>query len=97
LPIPIPADALKAMVATADSPLGPGLLFGPPPGLMISAFHGHMDDGPAFAVRGGAEGRFKESIEQGRAGEGDERGSRENEDATEDDAAATDDEEDSGS
>jgi hypothetical protein len=97
LPIPIPADALKAMVATAESPLAPGLLFGPPPGLMVHAFHARGEDGPAFIGRGGAEGPFKERIEQGRAGEGIESDSRGDEDATEDDAAVSEDEEDDGS
>jgi hypothetical protein len=88
LPIPIPADALKAMVATADSPLGPGLLFGPPPGLMIRAFHGHD---------GRADDQFEEGIDRARAGEGDERDSNEDEGESEDEATVSEDEEDDGS
>jgi hypothetical protein len=52
LPMPIPTDALKAMIATAESPLGPGLLFGPPPGMMIGAFHGRHGEEHDFPGRG---------------------------------------------
>lgn len=70
LPILIPTDALKAMVATAESPLGPGLLFGPHPGMMIRAFHGHAGDGHGFngRMRGGDDGWFGERGERARAG-----------------------------
>ena len=52
LPMPIPTDALKAMVATAESPLRPAMLFGGHPGMMIRAFHGRGDDGLGFHGRG---------------------------------------------
>jgi hypothetical protein len=66
LPMPIPTDALKAMVATAESPLGPGFLLGGHPGVMIRAFHGHGGDGPAFHGRGhgGDDGWFGERGER---------------------------------
>lgn len=51
MPMPIPTDALKAMVATSDGPLGPAMLFGGHPGMIIRAFHGH--GGPGFHGRGG--------------------------------------------
>ncbi len=75
LPMPIPADALKAMVASAESPLGPGPLFGHGPGMMIRAFHGHHGDGRGFAGRGGEGGPFGDkdidNEDRGRAGEDD--------------------------
>ncbi len=96
LPMPIPTDALKAMVATAESPLGPGLLFGPGPGMMIRAFHGHDENGHGFFGRGGEGGPFGDKDERGRAGDGDERGAEgsEGDDGTNtDDSASNDDDE----
>ena len=91
MPIPIPTDALKAMVATAESPLGPAMLFGPHPGVMIRAFQGHHGDGPGFHGRGhgGDDGWFGERGERERAGIW--------EKATDDDAAAGEEKEDEAS
>jgi hypothetical protein len=65
LPMPIPTDALKAMVATAESPLGPGFLLGGHPGMVMRTFHGRGDDGPGFHRRGhgGDDGWFGERAE----------------------------------
>ena len=93
LPMPIPTDALKAMVATAESPLGPGLLFGHGPGMMGRGFHGHDDDGRGFAGRGGEGGPFGESGERGGATEGDAPAAGGDQDATGDDATTSEDDE----
>lgn len=48
-----PAEMLKTLVATSDAPLGPGLIFGPPPGMFM---HGHGEGhGPMFGGRDGRE------------------------------------------
>ena len=52
LPMPIPTDALKTMVATAESPLAPGFLFGAHPGMAMRGFHGRGDDDRGFQGRG---------------------------------------------
>jgi hypothetical protein len=46
-----PAEHLKVMVAMADAPLGPGLAFGPPFGMVGRGRHGG-DRGPRFGGRG---------------------------------------------
>ena len=52
MPMPMPTDVLKAMVATSESPLGPAILFGGHPGMMMRAIHGHGADGPGFHGHG---------------------------------------------
>lgn len=49
------AEALKALIATSDVPLGPGPMFGPPPGAVMQRIHGHGEDGRFFPIRGGDE------------------------------------------
>ena len=51
LPVPISPEALKAMVATADSPLSPGLLFAPPAGMMMRGLHDRHEGGHRFFGR----------------------------------------------
>ena len=90
LPLPIPTDALKAMVATAESPLGPGFLFGGHPGMTMRAFQGHGDDDQSFPGQGhgGEDGWFGERGERAR-GDREESGPATKDDAN-DDAANED-------
>jgi len=95
LPRPIPTDALKAVVATAESPLGPGLLFGHGPGMMGRGFHGHDGDG-----RGGEGGPFGDNDERERADGEDKDGTNDpaaDDDATTGDPAASEEDEDAAS
>ena len=67
--MPIPTDALKTMVATAESPLAPGFLFGAHPGMAMRGFHGRGDDDREFHGRGrGDDGWFGERGERTRGG-----------------------------
>ncbi len=92
LPMPIPTDALKAMVATAESPLGAGFLFGHHRGVMIRAFHGHGGAGPVVhgRVHGGDDGWFGERGERV-AVQREERTNSDDEAEGEDDAEANED------
>jgi hypothetical protein len=88
LPMPIPADALKTMVATAESPLAPGFLIGAHPGMAMRGFHERGDDDHGFHGRGREDGDdwFGE------------RGERiDIDDDTSDDSADEDDEDETGS
>ena len=81
-----PAEMLKAMVATADAPLGPGLFFGPPPGMFMRGLHGE-GHGPMF---GGPDKEGRERF--GPRGDDDDNAGEEQQDddsaAEEDDSAA---------
>jgi hypothetical protein len=47
------AEALKLLIATSDVPLGPGPMFGPPPGAFMIGMHEHAEKGRVFIGRGG--------------------------------------------
>ena len=49
------AEALKVLIATSDVPLGPGPMFGPPPGAFMRGGHGPGEEGRFFPIRGGGE------------------------------------------
>jgi hypothetical protein len=49
------AEALKTLIATSDVPLGPGPMFGPPPGVFMRGGHGPGEEGRFFPIRGGDE------------------------------------------
>src|SRR5918993_1807376 len=49
------AEALKTLIATSDVPLGPGAMFGPPPGAFMRGGHGPGEEGRFFPIRGGDE------------------------------------------
>jgi hypothetical protein len=83
LPMPIPADALKTMVATAESPLAPEFLFGAHPGMSMRGFHGRGDDGHGFHGRGRGDDEWFDDREEIR------------EEAVDDDAATDDENDDS--
>jgi hypothetical protein len=74
-----PAEFLKARVATAEAPLGPGLVFGPPPFAMMRGMHGEVH-GPMF------DGHEKDGRGPfgGRGGDGDSREAGEDDSAEED-------------
>lgn len=68
-PMPLPTDALKTMVATAESPLAPGFLFGAHAGMAMRGFHGREDDDRGFQGRGrGDDDWFGERGERTRGG-----------------------------
>jgi hypothetical protein len=46
------AEALKTLIATSDVPLGPGPMFGPPPGAFMRVGHGPGEEGRFFPIRG---------------------------------------------
>jgi hypothetical protein len=46
------AEALKTLIATSDVPLGPGPMFGPPPGAFMRGGHGLGEEGRFFPGRG---------------------------------------------
>jgi hypothetical protein len=46
------AEALKTLIATSDVPLGPGPMFGPPPGAFMHGIHGPGEEGRFFPIRG---------------------------------------------
>ncbi len=46
------AEALKVLIATSDLPLGPGPMFGPPPGAFMHGIHGPGEEGRFFPIRG---------------------------------------------
>ena len=47
------AEALKTLIATSDVPLGPGPMFGPPPGAFMQRIHGPGEEGRFFPIQGG--------------------------------------------
>ena len=49
------AEALKTLIATSDVPLGPGLMFAPPPGAFMRGGHGFGEEDRFFPVRGGVQ------------------------------------------
>ena len=49
------AEALKVLIATSDVPLGPGAVFGPPPGAFMLGGHGPGEEGRFFRIRGEGE------------------------------------------
>jgi hypothetical protein len=49
------AEALKVLIATSDVPLGPGPMFGPPPGAFMRGAHGPGEEGRFFPIHGGDE------------------------------------------
>jgi hypothetical protein len=49
------AEALKTLIATSDVPLGPGPMFGPPPGAFLRGGHGIGEADRFFPIRHGDE------------------------------------------
>jgi hypothetical protein len=49
------AEALKTLIATSDVPLGPGPMFGPPPGAFMRGGHGPGEEGRFLPVRDGED------------------------------------------
>jgi hypothetical protein len=47
------AEALKTLIATSEVPLGPGPMFGPPPGAFMQRIHGPGEEGRFFPTRDG--------------------------------------------
>jgi hypothetical protein len=77
-----PAEFMKSMVATAEAPLGPGLVLGPPPFAMMHGVHGE-GHGPMFGGRGkDGHGPFGGRGDDDDASEAEEEGSPEAEDAS---------------
>jgi hypothetical protein len=46
------AEALKTLIATSEVPLGPGPMFGPPPGAFMRGGHGPGEEGSFFRLHG---------------------------------------------
>ena len=49
------AEALKTLIATSDVPLGPGPMFGPPPGAFMRGGHGPGAEDHFFPIPGGVQ------------------------------------------
>lgn len=47
------AEALKVLIATSDVPLGPGPMFGPPPGVFMRGMHEQGEEGRFFPGKDG--------------------------------------------
>jgi hypothetical protein len=72
------AEALKVLIATSDVPLGPGPMFGPPPGAFFRGGLGFGEEGRFHPIRGG-EGSWIIRADNGsRADEGEDREARSN-------------------
>lgn len=70
------AEALKTLIATSDMPLGPGPMFGPPPGAFMRGMHGPGEEGRFFPGRGGGEDSTIRVDDGSRADDGEDRGGR---------------------
>jgi hypothetical protein len=64
------AEALKILIATSDVPLGPGPMFGPPPGAFMRGGHGSGEEGRFFPIRGGDEDRIINADDDSRGDDG---------------------------
>jgi hypothetical protein len=64
------SEALKSLIATSHVPLGPGPLFGPPPGAFMRGGHGHGGEGRFFPIRGGDRDWIIQADEGSRADAG---------------------------
>jgi hypothetical protein len=64
------AEALKVLIATSDVPLGPGPMFGPPPGAFFRGGLGFGEEGRFHPIRGGEENWIIRADNGSRADEG---------------------------
>ena len=82
------AEALKTLIATSDVPLGPGPMFGPPPGAFMRGGHGFGEEDRFFPVRGGDEEWIIQAEDGTPADDEDDGDTRSDQNANEDDSQA---------
>jgi hypothetical protein len=84
------AEALKTLIATSDVPLGPGPIFGPPPGAFMRGGHGPGEEGRFFPIRGG-EDRIINAGDGSGTDDGDDQNADSDENANDDSGSNEDD------
>ena len=85
------AEALKTLIATSDVPLGPGPMFGPPPGAFMRGGHGFGDEGRFFPIRDGDWERIIQTDDDSPADDGDDQNTGSDQDANDDAGSNEDD------
>jgi hypothetical protein len=85
------AEALKTLIATSDVPLGPGPMFGPPPGAFMRGGHGFGEEDRFFPVRGGDKAWIIQTDDGTPADDEDDGDTRSDQNANEDDSQANED------
>ena len=85
------AEALKTLIATSDVPLGPGPMFGPPPGAFMRGGHGFSEEDRFFPVRGGDKAWIIQTDDGTPADDEDDGDTRSDQNANEDDSQANED------
>ena len=85
------AEALKTLIATSDVPLGPGPMFGPPPGAFVRRGHGFGEEDRFFPVRGGDQDWIIRADDESRADAGEDDDAGSDEEANEDSESNEDD------
>jgi CheY-like chemotaxis protein len=85
------AEALKTLIATSDVPLGPGLMFAPPPGAFMRGGHGFGEEDRFFPVRGGVQDWIISADDESRADDGEDGAAGSDEEANEDNSQANED------
>ena len=78
------AEALKTLIATSDVPLGPGPMFGPPPGVFMRGGHGPGEVGHFFPIQGGDEDWIINADDGSRGDDGDDQSADSEENANDD-------------
>jgi hypothetical protein len=85
------AEALKVLIATSDVPLGPGPMFGPPPGAIMRGAHEFGEEGRFLPIPGGDQGWIIRVDRGPRANDGQDRDAASDEEANEDNSQANED------
>jgi hypothetical protein len=71
-------EALKVLIATSDVPLGPGPMFGPPPGAFFRGGFGFGEEDRFLPIRGGEGGWIIQAEDGLRADDGEDHEARSN-------------------
>ena len=87
------AEALKTLIATSDVPLGPGPMFGPPPGAFMQRIHGPGEEGRRFPIPGGDQEWVINADDGSSADDGEDRDGRPDQ-STNDDSGSNEDDAD---
>jgi hypothetical protein len=78
------AEALKTLIATSDVPLGPGPMFGPPPGAFMRGGHGFGDEGRHVQIRDGDREWIIQTDDGSPADDGDDQNAASDQEANDD-------------
>src|SRR5687767_9313798 len=85
------AEALKTLIATSDVPLGPGPMFGPPPGAFMRGMHGPGDDGRVFRLHGEHRESIIDAGDDSPANDGEDRDAASDQNANDDSGSSPED------